>query len=136
VISTFTKRSLAGEPPVIFGDGTQTRDFTYVRDVVQANILSLKQKVDGGEVFNVGSHQQTSLNQLAKLVCSLAGKTDLLPVYQPPRAGDIAHSYADITKISKALGYKPSYTIDSGLVQVVQWFRKSSLGNKSLHLPA
>ncbi|HEV2226688.1 MAG TPA: SDR family oxidoreductase [Nitrososphaerales archaeon] len=125
VIPAFTKKSLAGEPPIIFGDGTQTRDFTFVKDVVQANILSLEKKVKGGEVFNVGSHEQISLNQLAKMICGLAGKSDLKPVNESPRPGDIAHSYADISKISKILGYKPSYTIESGLKQVVQWFRVS-----------
>ena len=126
VIPSFTKKALWGEPPIIFGDGTQTRDFTHVKDVVQANLLCLKQAVEGGEVFNVGSHEQTSLNELAKLVCNLTGRDDLEPIHQPPRGGDISHSYADISKITRVLGYKPSFNIESGLAQVVQWFRQSS----------
>ncbi|HEV2138459.1 MAG TPA: SDR family oxidoreductase [Nitrososphaerales archaeon] len=130
VIPAFTKRALAGEPPVIFGDGTQTRDFTFVKDAVQANVLSLEKTVEAGEVFNVGSHRQITLNQLANLICSLADRSDLEPIYQPTRTGDVAHSYADISKISEALGYKPAYTIESGLKQVVQWFRESASSDK------
>jgi UDP-glucose 4-epimerase len=126
VIPAFVKKALAGERPVIYGDGSQTRDFTFVKDVVQANLLCLEKSPKGGEVFNVGSHSRTSVKRLAELVCALAGKEGLEPIYQPPRAGDIMHSYADISKITNALGYVPSFTIESGLAEVMRWFKQSA----------
>ena len=126
VIPAFVKRSLSGERPIVYGDGTQTRDFTFVKDVVQANLLCLEGSMEAGEVFNVGSHSQTTLNDLAKISYSLTGRGDLEPIYRPPRPGDVAHSYADISKISKALGYRPAYTIESGLREVINWFKQAS----------
>jgi nucleoside-diphosphate-sugar epimerase len=135
VIPAFIKAALSGEQPVIYGDGTQTRDFTFVKDVVQANLLCLRGNIEGGEVFNVGSHSQTTLNGLAEVIYGLAGMGGVEPMHMPSRAGDVAHSYADISKISKELGYRPAYTIQSGLEEVIKWFRLSSEG-KSILGPA
>ena len=126
VIPAFVKRALDKEPLLINGDGTQTRDFTYVKDVVQANLLCLKKDLKGGEVYNVGSHQRTSLNDLANLIRKLTGTGIIEPVHGPPRPGDIAHSYADITKISSELGYAPAYGIESGLASVIDWSKSGN----------
>jgi nucleoside-diphosphate-sugar epimerase len=122
-IPAFFKKALSGEPPIIYGDGTQTRDFTYVKDVVQANLLCLEKPLKGGEVYNVGSGKRISVNELARLVCRLAGQGGLEPVHMPQRAGDVMHSLADISKISHEMGYKPSYTMEAGLGEVADWFR-------------
>jgi UDP-glucose 4-epimerase len=127
VIPAFFKQDLADKPPIIFGDGSQTRDFTYVRDAVQANLLCLEKPIRGGEVFNVGSNSQTSVRELAEMVCSIVGKKGLAPVHKPPRLGDIMHSRADISMISDSLGYRPSFSIKSGLGEVASWFRQSSV---------
>lgn len=129
VIPTFIKRVLAGDRPVIFGDGLQTRDFTFVKDVVKANLLCLEKPINGGEVFNVGSGKRTSLNELAQLICSLGGKEETKPGYEPARPGDVKHSYADISKISSALGYRPEWSLESGLKEVFAWLKSIPHGS-------
>jgi UDP-glucose 4-epimerase len=131
VIPTFINRVIADKPPVICGDGLQTRDFTFVKDVVQANLLCLEKPIKGGEIFNIGSNRRTSLNQLAQLICSLAGKEGIKQVYGPARPGDVKHSYADISKISSTLGYKPMWPLESGLKEVFAWLRSNPAGSNS-----
>jgi len=120
VIPKFIRRALDGKPPIIFGDGEQTRDFTYVKDAVQATILAAETKVTG--VYNVGSGNRVTINELAKLILSLIG-SHFEPIHQEPRAGDIRHSLADISKI-KALGYNPNYSLREGLKETISyWLR-------------
>ena len=121
VIPAFVGRVLAGKAPVINGDGSQTRDFTYVKDAVQANVLCIENDVKAGEVFNVGSSIQTSIMELAKIIAGLGGKPKLKPEFGPERKGDVKHSYADISKIARAVGYKPKYTLERGLKEVFRW---------------
>jgi UDP-glucose 4-epimerase len=111
VIPSFVKRTGAGEPPVIYGDGEQTRDFTFVKDVVAANVLAAETGASG--VYNIGRGERISLNQLARLVISLSGR-DLAPVYEAERPGDIRHSLADITR-ARGFGYNPEYGVAAGL---------------------
>lgn len=115
VIPKFIRGALDSNPPVIFGDGEQTRDFTYVGDAVRATILTAETEARG--VYNVGSGKRVTINELAKLVLSLVGR-QLAPVYQEPRPGDIAHSLADVSKIS-ALGYNPGYSLKDGLEETI-----------------
>lgn len=122
VIPTFIKKAMNNEPPVIYGDGLQTRDFTYVADVVQANFLCLKASVTPGEVFNAAAGNTITINELAQAICELVGRPDLRPEYSPERKGDIKASYADISKIREKLGYEPSFSLREGLKQVVDWF--------------
>ncbi len=122
VIPIFIKRVLGGEPPIINGDGEQTRDFTFVGDVVEANLLALKANVRAGEVFNAARGGTISINDLAKIIIDLAGKSDLRPVHGPAREGDIRASYADIGKISKQMGYEPRVPIETGIKRVLDWF--------------
>jgi UDP-glucose 4-epimerase len=101
VIPAFISRLLAGEPPVIFGDGGQTRDFVFVRDVVQANILAMAGTAEGA--FNVACGKQTSLNELARMLADIIG-VRVPPVYEAPRPGDVKHSVADTSKAQAAFG--------------------------------
>lgn len=117
VIPKFMRRALDGNPPVIFGDGKQTRDFTYVRDTVKATILAAETEARG--VYNVGSGNRTTINELAKLILSLIG-SHLEPIHQEPRPGDVRHSLADISKI-KALDYNPDYSLREGLEETISY---------------
>lgn len=117
VIPKFIRRALDDNPPIIFGDGEQTRDFTYVKDAVKATILAAETKVTG--VYNVGSGNRVTINELAKLILSLIG-SDLQPILQEPRPGDIRHSLADISKM-KALGYNPNYSLRDGLKETISY---------------
>ena len=126
VIPAFVGGVLAGKPPVINGDGSQTRDFTYVQDAIQANVLCVEKNVKPGEVFNVGSASRTSILELARIVTRLGGKPGLEPEFRPERKGDVKHSYADISKISAAVGYEPGYTLQKGLKEVFSWMESSN----------
>ncbi len=116
VIPRFISRALEGNPPIIFGDGEQTRDFTFVRDAVEANILAAESDATG--VFNIGSRSRTTINELAKLIARLLA-TGVKPVYQEPRAGDIRHSLADISK-ARQIGYNPKYSLEEGLKETIR----------------
>jgi len=122
VIPLFIDRVAQGKPPVIYGDGEQTRDFTFIKDVVRANIIGAESDASG--VFNIGRSENTTINELAKTIINLMGK-DLQPEYQPPRPGDIEHSLADISR-ARAIGYEPEYSLDSGLKEIIK--RLSSVG--------
>jgi UDP-glucose 4-epimerase len=120
VIPLFISSVLAGKPPVIFGSGEQTRDFTFVRDVVQANILAAESPVTG--VFNIGCGARVTINHLAQLVISLAGNDKMKPEYRESRPGDILHSLADITR-ARGFGYRPACSLEEGLGEVVRYMR-------------
>ncbi len=117
VIPIFISRALEGKPPIIFGDGEQTRDFVFVRDAVAAAILAAESDATG--VFNVATGNTVTINELAELVVKIAGK-DLQPVYQESRTGDISHSLADISQ-AKAFGYTPRYSLEEGLNETVRY---------------
>ena len=111
VIPKFIKMVFEGNPPVIFGDGTQTRDFTFVKDAIAANILSAESDATG--VYNIGAGKNISINQLARLIIGFSGN-NMSPVHKEPRPGDIIHSLADISR-AKAFGYEPKYSLEEGL---------------------
>jgi UDP-glucose 4-epimerase len=119
VIPSFIKRTRAGEPPVIYGDGKQTRDFTFVKDVVTANILAAETGASG--VYNIGRGERVTLNELARIVIKLSGR-ELTPVYEAERPGDIKHSLADISR-AKGFGYHPEYDLAAGLKMVFEKFK-------------
>ena len=118
VVPRFIKNISGGEPPVIFGDGEQTRDFTFVRDVVAANIFAAEADVVG--VFNIGSGVNTSINELANLIIDIIG-SDIKPIYRDFRLGDIRHSLADISK-ARTWGYEPKYNLRQGLLETIKRF--------------
>lgn len=123
VIPRFITAMLQGKPPTIYGDGEQTRDFTFVENCVQANLLAARAEGVAGEVFNVGAGKQTSVNELFRLIRSLIGADHIEPIYAPPRPGDVRHSLADISKAQKLLGYQPSVSLEEGLERTISWFR-------------
>jgi UDP-glucose 4-epimerase len=116
VIPRFITAAMAGRPLTIFGDGEQTRDFVFVKDVVQANILAATDEEHHGEVFNVASQEKVTINQLASQVLrSLGLKEEGNIVHQGERKGDVKHSLADIGKARSMLGYSPAYGLNEGL---------------------
>ena len=119
VIPRFINRVLNNQPPIIFGDGNQTRDFTFVKDVVKANILAMEKNVEG--VFNIAYGQQISINELANKIMEIVG-VKLNPVYDKPRPGDIRNSLADISLAKQKLGYMPEYSLEKGLEVTIRWF--------------
>lgn len=122
VISIFINRLLEDQPPIVYGDGEQTRDFTNVQDVVEANMLALSAQKAVGEVFNVATGVATSVNKLAEIIQEIMDKTNLAPVYANPRPGDIKHSYAAISKARKILRYNPRVQLEKGLADLVKWY--------------
>ena len=114
VISVFADRAKRGEPLTIFGDGLAYRDFVYVEDVVQANLLAAEKPGISGAAFNVARGEKTTLNELASTVGRIVGK-DLLIRHDPPRAGDITESVADISRAKALLGYEPKVAVEEGL---------------------
>lgn len=119
VIPGFIQRLLSGEPPVVFGDGEQTRDFIFINDVVEANILAAESRALG--IFNIGRGKSVSINQLARLVIELLGN-NVKPIHKESRAGDIRHSLPDISK-AKAFGYQPKYSLEEGLRETIESFQ-------------
>lgn len=124
VISIFVDRLLRQEDPTIFGDGEQYRDFVFVQDVVQANMLAATHDDAPGKVFNVGRGERTSLNQLVEILSRLAGY-QASPTHGEPRAGDIRESLADIARIRQTLGYAPEVEVEQGLAALVEYARKN-----------
>lgn len=123
VIAAFAKSIVAGERPVIFGDGEQSRDFTYVDNAVQANLLAAKSATPlRGEVFNVACGKRVSVNELAVVMAKMLGREDLKPEHKPERAGDVKHSLADLTRTQRGLGYEPIVSFEQGLEPTVKWY--------------
>ena len=124
VISIFINCLLKNEAPLIYGDGKQTRDFINIKDVVEANMLALSKQNAAGEIFNISTGKTTTLNNLALTIQKIMEKTDIKPVHAEPRSGDIKHSYGDITKARKNLGYEPKVQLEKGLSDLIKWYSK------------
>ncbi len=121
VIPKFIKAYFQGQPPTIYGDGTQSRDFTYIDNVVEANLKACKAPDAPGQVFNIACGERITLNELAAELKQLTGaKVD--PIHVEPRPGDIKHSLADISAAQKLLGYKVKVHVREGLQKTVNWF--------------
>ena len=123
VIPKFIDALLQGRPPIIFGDGEQSRDFTYIENVVQANLLAMSAEHLHGEAINIACGKRISLNQLLNVLKEILG-SKLSPIYQEPRQGDVKHSLADIFKGKEILNYEPTVGIEIGLEKTVDFFRK------------
>ncbi|NJE62403.1 SDR family oxidoreductase [Thermococcus sp. 21S7] len=121
VISIFINRALENEPLVIFGDGRQTRDFIYVKDVVRANILVAESRRSNGRVFNVATGKGTTILELAMKVIEITGANSPV-LFDKPRPGDIRHSLADISEI-RSLGFEPEFSLEDGLKKTVEWYQ-------------
>ncbi|MSO52141.1 MAG: LPS biosynthesis protein WbpP [Acidobacterium sp.] len=125
VISLFIKALLDGTRPVIFGDGGQTRDFTFVTNVVDGVLRAAEAPAVGGEVFNVATGGRVSLNELLATLKKIVG-SDVAPIYQEARMGDVRDSQADISKAERLLGYRPAVMLEEGLRQTVAWFETAN----------
>lgn len=122
VIPKFITAMLNGKAPTIYGDGEQTRDFTFVGNVVAANLRAVEAPAAAGGFFNIALGQATSLNQLVDMLNELIG-VNIQPNYAPPRRGDIKHSTADVAKVRQGLGFTPQVGLLDGLRQTVAWYR-------------
>ncbi|MFS0836756.1 NAD-dependent epimerase/dehydratase family protein [Paenibacillus sp. 1P03SA] len=120
VVSIFIDKLMKDDQPVIFGDGTQTRDFVYVTDVARANVLALKN--GSREVLNISTGSPTSINELYKIAAEI-NQSGILPQYAPARDGDIVHSFLDNAKAQHHLGWVPQTTIDTGLHETFEYYR-------------
>lgn len=132
VIPLFMQAVLNGREAVIYGDGEQTRDFTFVEDAVQANIKAAFADLSqhNGEIFNVAAGDRTSLNELFELVKSCTERPEAFVRYAPSRAGDIRDSLADVSKARKAFGYIPSKNVKEGLRETLNFFREQTRRGK------
>jgi nucleoside-diphosphate-sugar epimerase len=122
VLAKFCTAFLEETPPVVFGDGEQTRDFTFVDNAVQANLLACEAPNVSGKVFNVGCAARVSLNEVLRALGRITGKP-LEAKYEPPRDGDIRDSLADISQAKEFLGYDPQVSFEDGLSRTFEWYR-------------
>jgi len=122
VIPKFIDKLLKDEILTVFGDGEQSRDFTYVDNVVEANLLALTAKGAAGKVCNIGCGTRISLNQLVAILEKIIGRKAKVE-YQPGRPGDVRDSQADVTRAKSILGYSPQISIEDGLSKTIEWFR-------------
>ncbi len=125
VISRFISALLGHENPVIYGDGEQSRDFTYVADVVEANLRAAETTSGVGQIINIAKGKQVSLNQLLDRLKQLTGKEDVIADYREPRAGDVRHSLADISRARSLLGFEPKVDLQTGLQLTIDWWKSS-----------
>ena len=124
VIPKFIQAMLNDQAPVIYGDGTQTRDFTYVANVAEANLLASTAECDSGIVLNCACNERTELNRLVFELNELLGK-DIEPVYEESRPGDVMHSFASVEKAKNTIDYEPGINFKEGLRRTVEWYADS-----------
>ena len=125
-ITIFLNRLLRNMPPIIYGDGEQTRDFVYVEDVVEANMLALSCSSAVGKVFNIATGTSVSVNEVADALKKAMNKKDLENIHTDPRITDIRHGYADVTKAKEMLGFRPKVYLKEGLTKLVDWYKNSA----------
>lgn len=123
VLPRFIEALLSQKPPVIYGDGVQSRDFTYIENVVQANLLALDAAGASGEAFNIACGESVTLKAVLECLAEFSNQV-VAPEYQAPRAGDIKHSLADISKAERLLGYRPVIPFREGLKRTLEFFRQ------------
>jgi nucleoside-diphosphate-sugar epimerase len=124
VLAKFIPAVLEGRQPTIYGDGTQSRDFTYVANVVEANLLACTTPGIAGEAFNAACGDRITVNSMLDHVNKLAGK-NIAAIYAPVRTGDILHSQADVSKARRMMGYEAKTTFEEGLRHTVEWYREN-----------
>jgi nucleoside-diphosphate-sugar epimerase len=126
VITRFVTRALDEEPPIIFGDGNQTRDFIFVGDVVRATMAALEKPVPGGTIMNIGTGQPTSVRSIADRILRILKLEHLHPVHTIARRGDVRHSRADTSIARAKLGFRSAHGLDDGLLATIDWLRTSN----------
>ena len=125
VVSRFISSLLNDERPVIFGDGEQSRDFTYIDNVVAANLSAASSATASGKVINIANGQRITLNELLQELKQLTGRTDVTAEYREPRVGDVRHSLADISRAREFLGYESKVDLREGLQRTLDWWKTS-----------
>lgn len=125
VISRFIDALMTGKQPVIYGDGEQSRDFTYIANVVDANLKAAQSLKGAGQVINTANGERTSLNELLKVLQSITGRGDLQAQYLPERKGDVKHSQADNSLAVQLLGYEKLVGLEDGLRKTIDWWKAS-----------
>jgi UDP-glucose 4-epimerase len=123
VITNFINRISKNEPPIIYGDGEQTRDFVSVKDITDANMLALTRRSAVGEVINIGTGVATRINELAETLQEIMGHRGIKLIHAGVRPMDVRHSCADIHRAKKVLGYEPKVSLRNGLIELVRYFR-------------
>jgi UDP-glucose 4-epimerase len=126
VISRFMSALMTGEQPVIYGDGEQSRDFTYISNVIDANLRAAESTSAIGEVINIANGHRTTLNELLEAIKHVTGKSDVTARYEPPRAGDVRDSLADLTQARTLLGYEPRVSLEEGLKLTFDWWQNNN----------
>jgi UDP-glucose 4-epimerase len=121
-IPAFVTSILKNKPPTVYGDGEQSRDFTYVDNVVEANLLAARAKQTKGEVVNIACGEAITVNAIIDMINNIVGKK-IKPTYVPSRKGDVKHSLADITQAKKLIGFKPIVLFKGGLTKAIEWYR-------------
>ncbi len=123
-IPAFVTAILKDQPPTIYGDGEQSRDFTYIDNVVDANLLAARAEETEGQVINIACGQAVTVNEIIDMINDLIGKK-IKPNYTAARPGDVKHSLADITLAEKIIGFKPVVTFSEGLQKAIEWYREN-----------
>lgn len=130
VISRFVSALSTGERPVIYGDGEQSRDFTYVANAVDANLRAAESSAAVGQVINVANGERTTLNELLAALKRVMGRDEVEAEHREPRVGDVRHSLADITRARELLGYEPRVKLEDGLRRTIDWWSGSRFANR------
>jgi nucleoside-diphosphate-sugar epimerase len=125
VISRFINALMSGEKPVIYGDGEHSRDFTYIENVVEANMRAAESTKAVGQIINIANGQRITLNELLDVLRSVTGRTGVEADYREARVGDVRHSLADITRARELLGYEPRVGLKEGLQLTIDWWKQS-----------
>jgi UDP-glucose 4-epimerase len=127
VIAAFAKKLLAGEAPLVTGDGTATRDFTFVHNAIHANLLAARHATGfRGEIINIATARATSVRELAERMAALLDRPQLKPKFAPARKGDVPHSLADLSKAKRVLNYELIVNFEAGLAATVEWYRDAA----------
>ncbi len=129
-IPAFVTAILTDKQPTVYGDGEQSRDFTYVENVVEANLLAARAKMTAGEVVNIACGEAITVNAIIRMINELVGKA-IKPIYAPPRKGDVKHSLADITLAKKLIGFAPVVPFKEGLEKAIEWYRDNLVARRS-----
>lgn len=134
VVPNFISALIAAQPPVIFGDGEQSRDFTYVANAVEANLLAIDAPAAPGRIYNIGAGERVSISQLLDELRVLLGADDVEPVHLPPRPADMEHTLADLSRARAELGYRPSVRLREGLQRTIDHIVEEGRGDREAWL--
>jgi len=132
-IRIFVDRIFKQNQPIIFGDGMQTRDFTYVLDVVETNMLAMKKNNVNGGIFNIGSGRNISVNDLVKKILTLTS-SPIKPIYDSAQLGDVEHTLADITQAKEIMDWEPKVSLEKGLREFIDWYVLNNSRLNELHI--